>query len=243
MKNLSPLLVIPMQARISDQPAYLLHRRDWKDNSLILDLFTYDYGRVSVLAKGGKNSKSRGLYQPFCRLTVGWSGQRELKTLVGIEGSLVPVDERHYLTLLYVNELLSVFLPPHESAPELFERYELFLTQFDPLFAEACLREFERSAMKILGYLPDMNRDATSDLPIQAEGFYQFFASEGFVPCASGAGNTIVGALIIDWNNRQYENMGVMPLAKAIMRSIIDFNLQGKTLKSRDVFRQIKRHT
>jgi len=42
-----------MQTRVTDQPAYILHRRDWQNSSLILDLFTLDYGCIGVLARGG----------------------------------------------------------------------------------------------------------------------------------------------------------------------------------------------
>ena len=44
-----------MSQRVNDQAAYILHRRDYQDSSLILDLFTQDFGRISVLVKGAKN--------------------------------------------------------------------------------------------------------------------------------------------------------------------------------------------
>ena len=104
-----PHLATLVQIRITDQPAYLLHRRDWQNSSLILDLMTLDYGRVSLLAKGGKSSRSRGLFQPFSQLMVSWTGRQELKTLTTIDGTTLPVDERLYLPLLYVNELITIF--------------------------------------------------------------------------------------------------------------------------------------
>ena len=41
------------------QPAYLLHRYDWSESSLILDLFTREHGRVAVAAKGAKRPYSQ----------------------------------------------------------------------------------------------------------------------------------------------------------------------------------------
>ena len=229
-----------MQTRITDQPAYILHRRDWQNSSLILDLFTLDYGSVSVIAKGGKASKSSPLLQPFFHLLICWSGRGELKTLVSIDGTPASICEKQYLPLLYINELLAAFLPREEADAELFSLYSELLNNIDSNFVEQQLREFERSMMAMLGYLPDTSLDATSGDAIADDRFYQFIASIGFVPCKDKDQNSISGQTIVAWNRKQYENKNVLQLAKTIMRCIIDFNLHGKKLKSREVYQQIK---
>jgi len=229
-----------MQTRVTDQPAYLLHRRDWQNSSLILDLFTLDHGRIQVLARGGKASKSVALFQPFFHLLISWSGRSELKTLVSIDGSPSSIGEKQYLPLLYVNELLMVFLPQQETNPELFDLYRALLVNTDFNFGEEQLREFERSLMEVLGYLPDTSLDAESSASIMGDQYYQFIASRGFVPCAEKDQNAICGQLITAWNQKQYQDKQVLQLAKTIMRCIIDFNLHGKKLKSRNIYQQIK---
>ena len=54
--------------RIADEPAYVLHRYDWSESSLIVDLFTRDAGRVAVAAKGAKRPTSnlRAVLLPYC---------------------------------------------------------------------------------------------------------------------------------------------------------------------------------
>jgi len=230
-----------MQTRITDQPAYLLHRRDWQNSSLILDLMTLDFGRLSLLAKGGKNSKSRGLYQPFSKLMVSWTGRQELKTLTSIDGSAFPIDERLYLPLLYVNELIEIFLPKFESCPEIFALYGELLTHIDSSNTVIMLREFERSAMSILGYLPDLSMEGPHGEPIVSEKHYLFQATRGFVTCLPNQANAIKGNEIIAWNNKNYADKSVSQMAKTIMRCIIDSNLQGKKLKSRDIYLQIQK--
>ncbi|MGB2881601.1 MAG: recombination protein O N-terminal domain-containing protein, partial [Rhodoferax sp.] len=37
--------------RISDEPAYVLHRYDWSESSLILEVFTRAHGRIALVAK------------------------------------------------------------------------------------------------------------------------------------------------------------------------------------------------
>ena len=44
--------------RITDEPAYVLHRYDWSESSLILEVFTRDHGRIALVAKGVKRPTS-----------------------------------------------------------------------------------------------------------------------------------------------------------------------------------------
>jgi len=179
------------------------------------------------------------LYQPFIHLLISWSGRGELKTLVSTDGMSTAVDERQYLPLLYINELLRVFLPRQEANPEIFNLYRELLTNLDCHFGEKQLREFERSLMKMLGYLPDTSLNAGSGELIASNDYYQFLASSGFVRCGEKDKNAIAGRTIIAWNQKRYEDRQVLHLAKTIMRCIIDFNLHGKRLKSRDIYNQI----
>ncbi len=243
MSVLWPHLVIPMQTRVTDQPAFVLHRRSWHNSSLLLDLLTHDYGRVNLLAKGGKNNRLRGLFQPFCKITVSWVGRQELKTLTGIEGNASEIGQSLYLPLLYVNELIEAFLPAFEASTEIFALYDELLSNIDTIDCEIFLRRFERSAMQILGYMPDAFVDAESGNPIDPECCYLFQSSRGFIPCESDAVNAIEGQLVNLWNDGEFNNPRVMHLAKTIMRCIIDFNLHGKRLKSRDIYLQIRNWT
>jgi Recombination protein O N terminal len=53
--------------------AFVLHRYDWSESSLILDLFTREQGRIAVAAKGAKRpySQLRSVLLPFQRLRAG----------------------------------------------------------------------------------------------------------------------------------------------------------------------------
>ena len=206
----------------------------------MLEILTRDYGRVNLLAKGGKNSRSPSLFQPFSRTSVSWIGRQELKTLTGIDGISSEFDESLFLPLLYVNELVVAFLPIFDASSEIFSLYDELLSNIDVINCEISLRQFKRSAMQVLGYLPDTFIDAGSGKPIDSECSYQFQVNRGFISCESGSKNSIEGRYINLWNQGDYREAPVAHLAKAIMRAIIDFNLQGKRLKSRDIYLQIR---
>ena len=45
--------------RVLSQPAFLLHARPFRETSLIIEVFSRDYGRIGLLARGVRNPKSR----------------------------------------------------------------------------------------------------------------------------------------------------------------------------------------
>ena len=188
-----------METRVTDQPAFILHRRDWQNSSLLLDLFTRDYGRIRVLAKGARRNPAKHAYQPFERLSVGWSGRRELKTLTSAEACSLPVDERNYVALLYVNELIAALLPEGEAGVEVFEAYQSLLCLAADTIDEVVLRRFELDLMSQLGYFPDIGVDADTGEPIDADRSYQFRIGHGFVACEAGARDAVGGTDVLSW--------------------------------------------
>ncbi len=230
-----------MEARVTDQPAFILRRRDWRNTSLILDLFTRDHGCLSVMAKGARRNPAKTAYQPFMLLSLGFGGRGDLKTLTSIEGQALPILERNYLPLLYVNELIHAMLPAGEASGEIFTDYLDLLRSARHEIGEATLRGFELGLLQNLGYFPDISVEAVTGSEIDAAAHYQFVINTGFVGCSATAPDCVSGRVIIDWANRAYEQAGVLRLAKAVLRSTIDFNLHGKTLKSRHVYLEMTR--
>ena len=64
--------------RIADEPAFVLHRYDWSESSLILEVLTRHHGRIAVVAKGAKKPSSnfRPVLLPLQPLHVGFGGER-----------------------------------------------------------------------------------------------------------------------------------------------------------------------
>lgn len=64
------------QPRVHDEPAFVLHRHDWSESSLILDVFSRQHGRVVLAAKGVKRptSQFRPVLLPLQPLRLSWGG-------------------------------------------------------------------------------------------------------------------------------------------------------------------------
>ena len=96
--------------RIHQQPAYVLHHRDYSETSLLLEVFTAHHGRIGLIAKGARraSSRMRGILKPFQRLLIGWSGKGELAVLTGAEqdGPDTALVAQALYCGFYMNEVL-----------------------------------------------------------------------------------------------------------------------------------------
>ena len=103
------------------EPAYVLHRRPWRETSLMVDLFALNHGRMTVIARGANSAKSplKAQLQPFQPLVVDWAGRGDLKTLTQVDVRTGPTITRtvSLYSGLYLNELLQRVLPAADPHP------------------------------------------------------------------------------------------------------------------------------
>jgi len=175
----------PVQ-RISDEPAYVLHRYDWSESSLILDVFTRHHGRVALVAKGAKRPSShfRPVLLPLQPLRLSYSGDAEVRTLKGAEwlgGHLMPGGEA-LLSGYYLNELLMRLLAREDPHPEVFDLYAAtvrLLAQGEAAVLQWALRAFELLLLRALGLLPDLHVQTLSLQPLEAQAHYTLVPGAG----------------------------------------------------------------
>jgi DNA repair protein RecO (recombination protein O) len=113
--------------RISDEPAYVLHRYDWSESSLILEVFTRHQGRIALVAKGAKKPSSsfRPVLLPLQAIQVAYGGDADIRTLKSAEwvsGHVMPTGDA-LLSGYYLNELLLKLLAREDPHPQLFDAY------------------------------------------------------------------------------------------------------------------------
>ncbi len=165
--------------RISDEPAFVLHRYDWSETSLILEAFTRHHGRVALVAKGAKRPSSsfRPVLLPLQPLRLAYGGEGEVRTLKAAEwvgGHVMPTGEA-LLAGYYLNELLLRLLARDDAHPVLFDRYAQILQVLaagSSALLEAALRAFELLLLREVGLLPELGRQTLTLAPLQAHGAY-----------------------------------------------------------------------
>jgi DNA repair protein RecO (recombination protein O) len=169
------------------QPAYVLHRRDYGDTSLLLEIFSAHRGRLPLVAKGARRGRRAGgsqaaLLQPYQPLLLAWSGRGEVKTLTRVESAgRAPVLTGDALYCgFYVNELLLRLLARQDEDQVIFAAYQRTLAALAAgPDLDTPLRRFELILLGQLGYRPPLDRDADNHAPVRPELRYVVDSERG----------------------------------------------------------------
>ncbi len=228
------------EAAVYLQPAFILQQRKYRETSLIIDMLTRDFGRISLLAKGVRAAKSKtaGLLQAFIPLSVSYAGKAELKTLshVEVRQSFKDLKGLALYCGFYINELVSCFLHKYDPHPEVFNYYDECLSALaDGINIEPVLRLFELRLMDSAGYGLQLDYDHEQK-PVEALKKYDFKAGWGAVEARDGR---FSGKTLLALSAKELSDSQVLSEAKILMRNVIDDYLQGKPLKSRAVINKV----
>jgi DNA repair protein RecO (recombination protein O) len=247
--------------RVAPHAAYVLHRYDWSESSLILDLFTRDLGRIAVAAKGAKRpySQLRSVLLPFQRIvvTLGRAARDEassdVQNLRGAEwaGGAAMLTGAALFSGFYLNELLMKLLARHDPHAALFDVYAQTLPMLataDDAHAEAALRAFELALLREIGVLPDLSLVTLTQQAVRAEARYSLQAETG-VGDARGAGTDLTGSVLTGLQAAlqhgslpalQHACLGSLPELKALLRGLIQHQLGTSILRTLQVMQGLQ---
>ena len=245
-------------SRIEHQPAYLLHSRPYRDTSALLEIWTLEFGRVGLVARGARGARSawRGALNSFQPLQVSWSGSGDLKSLRGLEpDGIVDLPAGEGLAAAYyVNELLLRTCQRLDPHPQLYLSYTRMMAALvEPALAaaggvERPLRAFEVDLLAELGYglIMDSDQDGVELIPdrdycyVQEQGpvAWQTWVDAGLE--AHQEGVRVTGQLLLDLQAGQLQT-GQLAAAKRLMRSLLRPHLGDKPLESRRLWTAISK--
>ncbi len=176
--------------RATHEPAYVIHRYDWSESSLILEVFTRNLGRIALVAKGVKRPSSsfRPVLLPLQPLQLSFSGDAEIRTLKGADwvgGHVMPGGDA-LLSGYYLNELLLRLLARDDPHPALFDAYAsavqvLALGEGTTRqgTSSAALRTFELLLLREIGVLPALNLQTMSLAALDFDARYCLLPEAG----------------------------------------------------------------
>ncbi|MDQ6679997.1 MAG: DNA repair protein RecO [Pseudomonadota bacterium] len=242
--------------RSSSLLAFVLHRYDWSESSLILDLFTREEGRLAVAAKGAKRpySQLRSVLLPFQRINVGLSRGAgadpaiEVQNLRAAEwaGGRAMLSGAALFSGFYLNELLMKLVARHDPHQALFDAYAETLGTLaeavDPK-SEAALRAFELTLLREIGVLPDLSIATQTQRPVVAGARYGLLAESGVGAVGDDEagldGTTLVGVqAALEHGSQpalQQACSVALPELKGLLRAQLHYHLGSSVLRTRQV--------
>ena len=185
--------------RVQDQPAYVLHRYDWSESSLILDVWTPEHGRLALVAKGAKKpaSQFRPILLPLQPLWLSWRGDGEVRTLRAAQwqGCCVMPTGEALLTGLYLNELVMRLVARDDPYPALFEIYDQAVRDLSTRQRKlaSVARAFELFFLRALGVLPSLSHESSALTPLDPKQTYRLRAQVGLMHAPEAAEGAIRG--------------------------------------------------
>jgi DNA repair protein RecO (recombination protein O) len=236
--------------------AFVLHRRPYRESSLLVDFLTRDAGIVPAVARSGRR---RGVTQlePFRPLAIRWRGRGELKTLVQIEprGALPPLSQSVVWSGLYANEMIMRLCARFDAHPGLFDAYSVLIHGLvrlrELVGAAAALREqwllrvFEKTVLATLGYGMLLTHDAQSGAPVCTGQVYEYDLDRGPLPLSvermGGSGIRIQGQSLLALAAECFETVDSLVEAKHLLRAAIDARLGSVVLRSRRLRLDVER--
>jgi DNA repair protein RecO (recombination protein O) len=231
--------------KVDGQPAFVLHTYPFRETSLIVEVFTRDYGRVALLARGARRPRSalRGLLLAFQPLELAWAGKGEVQTLMKTEwqGGQPLLAGKALFCAYYLNELLMHLLPREDAHTRLFSVYAETLRRFADRLKEADLRCFERALLQELGYGLTLEKDARG-VSIDIAGHYAYEIEHGPVKLqrAGSSALSVSGKTLIDLAHEDFSDPRSLLEAKQLMRTLIAHYTGGKGLETRRIFMELQ---
>lgn len=251
--------------RVSHEPAYVLHRYDWSESSLILEVFTRHHGRIALVAKGAKRPSSnfRPVLLPLQPLKLNYGGDAEIRTLKGAEwvgGHVMPTGEA-LLSGYYVNELLLRLLARDDAHEALFDAYAgvVEVLAGEHVGAQAAtqasaLRAFELLLLREVGLLPALDAETLTLAPLAADARYTLVSEAGLRQAEDRAPAALAGA---DWRALQVAlddrtpftatlrcvamlNAGSNSALRGQLRTLLNYHCGVSTLRTRQMMRDLQ---
>ncbi|MDO4434089.1 MAG: DNA repair protein RecO [Alysiella sp.] len=232
--------------RVNHQAIFVLSSSAWRENSLRLEAFSHQYGRIALLARSARTrgSELRGILVPFVPISASWYGKEELKTLHRAEwiGGWAQPKNRTLFSALYLNELLLKSTAREDPNPELYDYF--YQTQRALALSEQpimALRLFEWKLLHLLGHAPDLEWDEHGQA-VCAEQHYLVRPEYALLPFSetqSPPSNGIVvsGSLLQELHSGCLKPHNLTAIL-SLTRLLIDHHIP-EGIKSRQILQQL----
>ncbi len=230
--------------RISNERCYVLHSIPFSETSLVVYLFSRNYGRINILAKGARRAKSqfRGKIRPFAESQASWKGRGSVPTLVSFENkwSAVPFAKGVFYCHSYVNELISRLVPHRDPCLPLYDEYHETIQSLAEKGADqfSILRIFETNLLRELGYGLALETEDDHKTAICADQHYIYNLGAGACRSDAAHAEAISGRTLIAIQTGIFDSIEVKQQSRALLTRALEHHLEGRKISSRNIFRQ-----
>lgn len=224
--------------------AFLLHKKPFREDELLVDMFSLQHGHIRGLWRMRKNHRKAGFFiTPFCVCSAVWSADSSLKRLRHLEpepGQHFALNDKAQLYGLYVNELIYRTLPLDLPEVAVFDQYLNTMAHLESAPAQAVCR-MEMTVIDALGLSPDYHCDTSGD-PVARQKYYQL-ADYGFAPYSGTVVDSDMvfsGEVLQAVGHDDLRQPAIVSAARRINERVLMQVLDGQKLKTRWLLKTIQ---
>ena len=235
-----------MVERVEQARAYVLHQRPYRETSLLLEVFSREYGRVGLVANGARRPKSRlrGVLQPLQESLLSWQLRGELGGLRQAEsyGSNPRLLGDGLYAGFYMNELLMRLSARSDPHVDLYDSYHAALQTLSAgQEPGVVLRLFERDLLEAIGYGLELAFESETGAPVEPSGHYVFDPLSGVSRAMQSANAvTITGAALLGLQSGDLQDPALRKQAKWVLQVALNHLLDHRPLKTVQMIRQMR---
>lgn len=211
-------------------PAYVLHQRPFRDQSVVLELLTQEEGRLGAVYHRGRSRRA----PPLAFVPGEWrlAGRGDLRTAYAFQGGPgQPLAGQGLFAGLYMNELVLRLFPREAPSEGLFEAYgeAVEALRLAPVAEPVILRRFEWTCLETLGLAFSLTEDGDGQA-LRPGGTYRFEAGVGLHAAAPGQG--WAGAELLALGEGDFSTPALRRLARELFAAALAPALGGRLLQA-----------
>ena len=237
--------------RIENQSAFVLHARNWRETSLLVEVLSLDHGRIGLVARGVQGPKKhllRAALQPLQHIRLAAVQRGELAQLVSAEAldAAPRLTGDAMLAAFYLNELVLRLAQRQDPQPDLYHLYGQTRARLDSTDSLAwTLRRFERDLLESLGFGFDLAEDSDG-MAIDPAARYRLDAEDGPRRLLSDSGRgerstTATGSALLALAADQQPDADDLASLRLALRSVLSHHLGTRGLKSWEMLGELGR--
>jgi len=238
--------------RYDAEPAYVLHARQWRETSLLVELLTEHHGRIGLVARGVQGPKRhvlRAALQPLQHIRFDGVQRGELAQLRGAEAidAAPRLSSDAALAGFYVSELMLRLAPRQDPYSGLYELYGLVRERLrDDAPLAWTLRRFERDLLEALGFGFDLSHDGDG-APVDPAARYRLDPEHGPRRVlservdAGGRSRTATGRALLALAGDLVPEVDDLQGLRRALREVLAHHLGGRGLKSWELMGELGR--
>lgn len=219
--------------------AFILHKRQYRETSLLLELMTEDSTRFSAVYPSARRG-TKSTVDLCTNYYVSWRGSGSLVTIIKCEPfEQFAIRGKALFAAMYVNELLVKTIRDRDSVEGIYAEYRKVLQNLSDEATDlhTVLRSFERTLLKGLGF--ELVFDTQADgRPVVPNQTYQFLNDTGFLPVDANDEKGIKGSALLAIDADDYSARETRQVARELLQGAFQQHFGMKPFQSRELFRQ-----